>query len=163
MIETERLVSSPANIRMDEHSDRDRMTDVESEDDEFSLIQIANAVLRQWRLVLVIPALFALAVGLITYSRPRLYEASASFFPQEAEGGRVSSAFALAQQFGVDLGGSKGPTQSPQFYADLVQSRALLRQVVESKYKVNVDGATRDVTLMEFYRRKDGTPRPWLQ
>lgn len=148
---------------MNEKLDRDFASDLEPDDDEFSLIELANTVLRQWRLVLVLPVLFALAVGLYTYSKERMYAASASFFPKESEGRAIGGAFALAQQFGVDLG-SKGPTQSPQFYVDLLQSRALLRKVVESKYQVvGPDGNAESVTLTQFYRRKDGTERPWIQ
>jgi hypothetical protein len=114
-----------------EKPDRDFVTDLEPDDDEFSMIEIANTILRQWRVVLVLPILFALAVGLFTYSKERMYGASASFFPKESEGRAIGGAFALAQQFGVDLGASKGPTQSPQFYVDLLLSRRLFRKVDE--------------------------------
>jgi uncharacterized protein involved in exopolysaccharide biosynthesis len=148
---------------MDEKSDRGVVTNLEPDDDEFSLIELANTILRHWRLVLALPILLALGVGLISYTRPRLYGASASFFPKESDGRSVGGAFALAQQFGVDLG-SKGPTQSPQFYVDLLQSRALLRQVVESTYEVfGPDSMQRAMTLMQFYSRRDGSARPWLQ
>jgi uncharacterized protein involved in exopolysaccharide biosynthesis len=148
---------------MDLRSDRDVPPGPEPErqDDEISLVEIANTILRQWRMVLTIPLVLALAVGLWSLSRDRTYVASTSFLPQAAEGRSGGGAAALAQQFGVSLG-SERPGQSPQFYVDLLRSRAVLREAVESEYQApGTDGTTRRANLIELFGiEADGNVAP---
>src|SRR5687767_12441096 len=91
---------------------------VPPDDDEISLVEVANTVLRNWRVVLVLPVLLALAVGARTLTQERAYEASATFMPQAAEARGIGGAAALAQQFGVNLGTDR-TGQSSAFYVDL--------------------------------------------
>jgi uncharacterized protein involved in exopolysaccharide biosynthesis len=118
---------------------------------EVSLVPIANTILRNWRMVAVLPVILALIVGLWTLSRDRTYSTSASFIPQGSEGRGMSGASALAEQFGVSLRSDR-PGESPQFYADVLRSFAILRKAVESEYEVRgPDGRIRTATLIEFY------------
>ena len=55
------------------------------EDYEVSLIEIVNAVLRNWRAVVILPLLLAAAVGTSSLNRKRTFAAPASFVPQAAE------------------------------------------------------------------------------
>jgi uncharacterized protein involved in exopolysaccharide biosynthesis len=121
------------------------------QDDEISLVGLANAILRHWRMIAALPLTLALVVGLWTLFQDRTYSASASFIPQTAEGRGGGGAAVLAQQFGVSLGADR-PGQSPQFYGDLLQSLAILRKVVESEYEVPAaDGRSGTATLIEVY------------
>lgn len=131
-------------------------------DDEISLIEIANTIMRSWRLIAILPVTLALAIGLWTLSQDRTYAASASFIPQASEGRGGGGASALAQQFGVSLS-TERPGQSPQFYADVLQSLAILRKAVESEYAVpGPDGGTRTANLIQFYEVDEpGTVAPW--
>lgn len=132
-------------------------------DEEISLVEIANTVLRNWRVVVVVPVLLALVVGVWSLSRDRRFTASGSFMPQSAEGRTLSGAAALAQQFGVSLG-SEGPGQSPQFYVDLLHSMTLLRQAVESEYQIPTeDGGTWTGTLVQYWELDGagGSLPPW--
>jgi uncharacterized protein involved in exopolysaccharide biosynthesis len=135
----------------------------EWQDREISLVEIANTILRQWRMVLAVPLALAMVVGLWTLGQDRTYVASASFIPQGAEGRGGGGAAALAQQFGVSLG-TERPGQSPQFYVDLLRSRTVLRDAVESEYQVPAeDGTIRRANLIELFDIEEGrsTLPPW--
>jgi uncharacterized protein involved in exopolysaccharide biosynthesis len=129
----------------------------------FSMVEMVSTLLRAWRLVVILPLLLALGVGALTLTSDRMYEASASFLPQVSEGRAPSGAAALAQQLGMNIGGDAG-TQSPQFYADVLQSLVVLRQVVESTYEVRTrQGEVRQGTLVDFYEvdAETGLLPPW--
>jgi uncharacterized protein involved in exopolysaccharide biosynthesis len=147
--------------RMDHSPGRDVSPAPEWRDDEISLVEIANTILRQWRLVIAIPLAFAIAVGLWTLSRDRTYMASGSFITQAGEGRSGGGAAALAQQFGVSLG-TERPGQSPQFYVDLLRSRAVLREAVETEYELPAENGTiRRANLIDFFEIKvDGNMLP---
>jgi uncharacterized protein involved in exopolysaccharide biosynthesis len=114
-----------------------------------SLIEIGTAILRNWRMVVVLPLIMMLIVGLFSLTRDRQYAASASFVSQRGDARGVSGAAALAQQFGVSLGGDGG-AQSPQFYVDVLRSYAILRAAVEQEYEVRRGDALVRGTLIEF-------------
>ena len=118
-------------------------------EDQTSFVEIANSLLRNWRVVVVLPLLLALVVGGWSLTRDRTYAASASFMPLTTEG-RAPTA-ALAQQLGVNLPVS-GPGQSPQFYVDLLQSVTLLRQAVETEYEIPTEeGGIWRGTLIQYW------------
>jgi uncharacterized protein involved in exopolysaccharide biosynthesis len=131
-------------------------------DDEISLVEIAAVIMRNLRAILVFSLALALLVGLWTFSQGRTYAASATFLPQTSEGRVSGSATALAQQFGLSLGSDR-PGQSPQFYVNLLQSLAVLRQAVESVYEVpGSDGNVRRATLIELFEVEGrGTVPAW--
>lgn len=144
-------VSSPANNG-----------DIPSEFDEISLIAIVNVLLRhRWMLVLA-PLLLAVVAGGSALLKKRTYKATASFVPQAPDRTR-SSAVALARQFGINVAGTEGPGQSPQFYADLVRGREVLRQAVVSKYDVRTKEGPRTANLVELYGLEGtgGILPPW--
>lgn len=121
-------------------------------DDEISLIEILNVLLRHRRMIVILPILLAAVVGVMTFTQPRTYSASASFIPQTPEGRSGSGAAALARQFGVNIGGGDRPGGSPQFYADLLRTREVLRKVVETDYRlVDAEHGERNATLVELY------------
>jgi uncharacterized protein involved in exopolysaccharide biosynthesis len=147
--------------RVDHNLDSRGRPELERQDDEISLVEIANTILRQWRVVLVVPLALALAAGLWSLGQDQTYAASTSFIPQAAEGRSGGGAAALAQQFGVNLG-TERPGQSPQFYVDLLRSRAVLREAVESEYQVPAeDGTIRRADLIELFEvEADGNMAP---
>lgn len=129
--------------------------------DEISILEIANTVLRQWRMVMALPLGLAFLVGLCTFTQDRMYTVETSFLPQVAEG--RGGASTLARQFGVAVAPDR-PGQSPQFYADLTRSISLLRKAVETQYQVPGDnGNQRQATLIQFYEIEDepGKLPPW--
>lgn len=122
----------------------------EPQEDVTPLVEIANTVLRRWRLVILLPLLLAFVAGVWSLMQERQYVVSASFMPQGEKAPGLSGAAALAQQFGVSLA-SDGGGQSPQFYADLLHSRALLRQAVETEYQVPTAAGTWRGTLVDYW------------
>jgi uncharacterized protein involved in exopolysaccharide biosynthesis len=124
------------------------------DENEISLVELANAVLRNWRVLAILPFLLVLVVTAWTFTRDRTYAATASFVPQ-TEGRAATGASTLAQQFGVNLG-TERPGQSPHFYVGLLQSRTLLRQIVEAEYQIPVgDGRIWRGTLVDYWELGD--------
>jgi uncharacterized protein involved in exopolysaccharide biosynthesis len=105
-------------------------------DDEISLVELASVLLRQRKLILWVTLLCTGVSLVVALNRPTRFTSSASFIPEIAEGGRASGASALAQQFGLSLG-SSGAERSPQFYANLLTSKEILRQVVTRSYSLS--------------------------
>jgi uncharacterized protein involved in exopolysaccharide biosynthesis len=116
---------------------------------DVSLIEIGNAILRNRRMVAVLPVILMVIAGVHSFTRDRQYAASARFVSQRGDARGVSGAAALAQQFGVSLGGD-GAAQSPQFYVDVLRSYAILRPAVEQEYVVRSGDTVVRASLMEF-------------
>ncbi len=86
--------------------------------------------LREARFLLIgLPLLGALIALGIAFARGPRFTSSASFLPQSEK--PTSALSGLAAQFGVSTGVTD-PGQSPAFYVDLIQSRAILGPVVNS-------------------------------
>lgn len=117
-----------------------------------SIFMALNALLRQRTLVLGCAVLLALIAGSWAFLRERVYSSASSFMPE----GRQSAAGGLAAQFGLVLSGTGG-TESPQFYADLIQSREILGATVTTPFTVP-GSIPRPTTLVDLYRVKGATP-----
>ncbi len=125
-------------------------------EEELSFLRLANVVLRHRRMVVGWGLLvFALVVGLTLYF-PRTYTSRSSFMPQARKA--TNSLSGIAAQFGLAMPTSDG-SQSPAFYADLVQSRGILGSVVDTpfEYETEEGGKSRG-TLTEYYKAKGKTP-----
>lgn len=101
------------------------------EGDRFSLWSYATVLLRRRRLALTLPPLAAVVAGTISLLSTREYIASARFVPQEPASVQ-SSLSQLALTLGVAP--TRASTESPLFYADLVRSRELMRDLVTRQY-----------------------------
>lgn len=119
---------------------------------EGSIFVALNALLRQRAVVLGCAVLLAVLAGAWAFTRDRVYGSSSSFMTE----GRQSAMSGLAAQFGLMLPGTGGG-ESPQFYADLLQSREILGATVTTAF--TVPGiAPRPTTLVDFYRAKGASP-----
>jgi uncharacterized protein involved in exopolysaccharide biosynthesis len=119
--------------------------------DDISLVEVMNVLLRHRRLIVFLPLALAVGLGGWAVAQERTYRATAAFMPQ-TPGQSGSSAAALARQFGINVGGPERAGQSPQFYADLVRGREVLRQAVESNYRLPGDRNPGARTLIDFYQ-----------
>jgi uncharacterized protein involved in exopolysaccharide biosynthesis len=119
---------------------------------EISLLDIANVLLRNRRLLVILPVVLAIGLGVVALTGDRSYAASAAFLPHTSAstGGSMAS---VARQFGLEVGSTAQPGQSPEFYAQLLEGRALLRKTVESEYRVPVEnGGVGSRSLIEFWQ-----------
>ncbi|MEX2153559.1 MAG: GNVR domain-containing protein [Gemmatimonadaceae bacterium] len=96
------------------------------------IFQWTKIVVRSTRAIVTLAV--ALAVIALVYSTlaARGYVASATFVPQTASSDNRLSG--LAAQFGINVGGRSGQTESPDFYIALLRSRELLKRAGESEY-----------------------------
>src|SRR5437667_10666358 len=112
-----------------------------------SLWSYATVLLRWGRLVIVLPLAGGVVAGVVSLSTPREYRASASFVPQDPAAAQPGLSL-LASQFGISV--PRSSTTSPQFYADLLGSREILRGVVATPYTaLQRPGRTGD--LVEYF------------
>jgi uncharacterized protein involved in exopolysaccharide biosynthesis len=118
-------------------------------DDSVSLLWLLALLVRDRRVILwcsVAGLLLGLAIALL---RPKSYTTTFSFIPQSSPDASRASLAGLAQQFGMSLGDLGGAMQSPQLYADLLVTRAVLGPVATDSFAVGPDSTVR-VPLAEF-------------
>ena len=108
-----------------------------------------NVVLRRRWFIVGVAMACGLLVGLFTYLGPRYYTAVAKFLPQESSSTQSGGLMHLATQFGFVS--PRASTTSPQFYANLLTSREVMRSVVTTEYSLP-EGARGD--LVTHYRIK---------
>jgi uncharacterized protein involved in exopolysaccharide biosynthesis len=125
---------------------------------EDSLAPYLDALRSHVRALVIVPLVLAMIAVAGSLALPRRYVARASFVPQESSGSR-SSLSAIAAQFGLSnlgalagaAGGGSGA--SPQFYADLLRSRELLRTVVRTRFAVASEPPFQG-TLVEYFKEQ---------
>lgn len=113
-----------------------------------SLFHFANALIRNRRILIVLPLVLAVAAVLLSMSQPRQYRAAASFVPTSS--GEESQLQNFAQQFGMRLNASTRG-QSPAFYSALVVTRDILQDVVRTEYRVTTGEGERTADLIHLY------------
>jgi len=114
-----------------------------------SLVEFACVLLRGRRLLVALSLAMAALVAGLTLLQPRKYTTSLSFTPvaSDAPGGALSS---LAGQFGVSLP-SNDASQSPDFYARLLQTPDILLALAQSPYVVPNGADTLRGTFVTLY------------
>lgn len=109
------------------------------DDNAMSFFTLGTTLLRnRWRILAwgLISAAIAAAMVLRT---PPVYVASASFIPQGQENARSSGVASLAGQLGISVSAG-GSSLSPEFYAKLLKSRALLTPIVRQTFVIAEQG-----------------------
>jgi uncharacterized protein involved in exopolysaccharide biosynthesis len=115
-----------------------------------TLVDLALMYLRQGKWVVWFPvslAILVVAVGLLV---PRRYSAVATFLPRSSSAS-LSRLAGLASQLGVTLPTAE-TNESPDFYADLLRSGHILRQLVWSRFDIAEQEGSNPATLVELYR-----------
>ena len=134
-------------------------------DDEISLWEVLAVLLRRrGTIVLTTVVVAGLAVA-FTLLRAETYTTEASFRPQGSEQS-ASQLMALASQFGVSVPGA-GEEASPAFYAELLESREILRRAAIRAYDVEGEGAVLLKDLLEIEEEtealRDQATIEWLR
>ena len=117
-----------------------------------SIADILSFVLRH-RYVFTILCIIGVSMGtFLAVSAPEVYTARMSFMPHSGSQSRSGLA-ALAGQLGINVSfGDEG--QSPEFYDDLLRSRAILEPVARTRYVIQVgseDSNPWSVSLLEVF------------
>lgn len=105
--------------------------------DDLNPIALATTILKHWRLVMGLPMAAALTAAVIVLIIPPKYTGTASFIPETEfpTSALPGALLGLATQFGVGLPGS---TESPRFYAQVLESRTVRDDVLQSKFPTPV-------------------------
>lgn len=130
-----------------------------------STTSMLTLVIRHLRTLILVPIGVATLAVLYVLLIGRTYQADSSFTP-ESSSSALQRVAGLAAQFGVAIGGGNSG-ESVDFYAELVQSRSILEDVVNARYFYRRQGlfAGRDSivgTLMDVYRVGGKTPEARL-
>ena len=103
---------------------------------EATLLGLAAALLRHFRLMVVVGGVVVAISILFAFFSPNRYAATSSFLPETGDSGALPRYASIAAQFGIQLptGGTGG--ESVAFYAQLLTSRDVLKAAVLSSYQV---------------------------
>lgn len=124
--------------------------------EERSLLDLLSVLLRYRLMVVAIPLVVGGLFGGLSLLQERTYTSHASFRPQAANAGQSQIA-ALAAQFGVGAGSSVS-METPEFYARLLLSRAILSQLLEDPFTFIHEGEAVEGHLSELLSVTASTP-----
>ena len=122
-------------------------------------------IIERWKLVLKVIAGTLVLAAIAAIVLPPVYEARATFVTASSSGGKMAGALSgsgglqgIASQLGV---GSVGePSESPNFYVELIKSEELRRRLLNSKFRDPRGTSARDsATLLEILRIKNDDPQ----
>ncbi len=131
---------------------------------EISLLELANVLLKRWKLVVGVPFIASLLAAVISLIVPAKFTATTSFVPEtESAGVNLPGGLAgLAAQFGVAIPG--GGANSPRFYADVLGSRTLRDEVLLASFPDPGSAAPGDsAPLLELLEIKGDSERERLE
>src|SRR5688500_16906185 len=120
------------------------------EERSFAFLQFTNILIRNRYLVVALPLLLGTFAVVTTMRQPRAYQARASFIPNAGSEQSGAQFNAVAAQLGINFNTSQ-PGASPAFYGQLLTTRGILRDAVQSTYEIQVDGERRRGNLVQFY------------
>lgn len=99
------------------------------------------------------------AIAVVTLLTPRTFTSEASFLPQLSDPTATSGLAQIAGQFGLSLPAGD-PSQSPQFYAELVVSREILSPLLQLRFDEGgapAPGDLRGISLLDMARVRGRT------
>ncbi len=100
---------------------------------DLTLLELMGLLLSRWRLLLGLPIVAGTILVAVSFLVPNTYTATVTFVPEVRREGMLPSGIAgIAGQFGISLGGES--SESPRFYAQVVESRELLERLLLSHY-----------------------------
>ena len=127
----------------------------ESASPDISLLGVFALLLRNRRLLILLPLVLAVITAAVSVSMRPTYTTVMSFVPQSTKLPNAALT-GMAAQFGLSIPGDAG--QSPAFYADLLTSRAILAPVVQGTYEIKTSDGNRRGDLVELYKIRGDNP-----
>jgi uncharacterized protein involved in exopolysaccharide biosynthesis len=133
--------------------------------DHLTFTRWLAGVLLRWRLVAAITVLAIASALAASFIIPPVYRAKASFVANSSSASKLpgtttssSAVGGLISQLGGSLGGD--PSESPNFYLQLMQSRELLTRIAQSRFaNPRTDAPNDSAALIEILRIKKNDPR----
>ena len=129
--------------------------DREARPNELLFTDILIIIFKNRRLLVVIPAVVFTVIILFTLIQPRTYTASASLMPQVSNS-EMSLTAGLAAQFGINMPGGI-PSQSSDFYADLITTSTIMKAIVGTHFSFSVDSQLKSGNLVELFKVKSSS------
>jgi uncharacterized protein involved in exopolysaccharide biosynthesis len=133
--------------------------------DHLTFTRWLAGVLFRWRLIAVITVLAIVAALAASFIVPPVYRARASFVANSSSASKLPGVAASSPGVGgliSQLGGSIGgdPSESPNFYIQLFQSRELLTRLALTRFpNPRTDTPNDSATLIDIMRIKKKDPR----
>jgi uncharacterized protein involved in exopolysaccharide biosynthesis len=127
--------------------------------DATGLLRAANMLIRNRRPLILLPLVTGGVAAALALASPRSYEAAASFVPNGAGEGASAQIGSIAAQLGMSLVTSQ-PGQSPAFYGELLQTRGILHDAVQTRYRVRDGSRVVTGNLVHFYGLDDPDTAP---
>jgi uncharacterized protein involved in exopolysaccharide biosynthesis len=123
--------------------------------DEISVVSVLNVFLRHRVLIAVLMLAFGFYNGFKSITSPKHYTVESQFIVKGARSpGQLGG---LAASLGINIGGGD-PGQSPYFYLDLLEAKAILWPVAQKTYTLKTDTGVVTGNLIKIFNIKD--PRP---
>ncbi len=125
--------------------------------DRYSLEWLVIVLVRERR-ALYICSIAGMLAGLwLALGRKPAYTSSFSFLPEASQDGSKAGLASLAGQFGISLGAFRGASASPQLYADMLLTRAILAPIAMDSFVVRAESKER-VRLSDFFHIPEESP-----
>ncbi|MGI8401296.1 MAG: GNVR domain-containing protein [Gemmatimonadaceae bacterium] len=139
--------------------------------DHLTVSEWLAETLVRWRIVARVMGLTLVAAVLAVLVIPPVYRTQVSFVANSSSGSRLPAGLAaaavgplagLATQLGVSSGAD--PSESPNFYMQLIQSRELLTRLLQSKFRDPRGATARDsARLIDILRFRGSDPQRKLE
>ncbi|HEY8165442.1 MAG TPA: hypothetical protein VIF83_07790 [Gemmatimonadaceae bacterium] len=125
-------------------------------------------VMRRWRIVAGVTFVALILAAVTALLVPPVYRSEASFVSNASSSGRLQGLGAVGGSVGdlfSELGAATGdPSESPNFYVQLLASRELLTRLLESRFPNPRTAALSDsATLLEIMHLREGNPARRLE
>ncbi len=146
-----------------------QIADRASASDHLTFTRWLAGILLRWRLIAGV-TLATLIAGLVaTLVIPPVYRSSASFVANASSSSKLQGSLGgaggiagLISELGGGVGGD--PSESPNFYIQLLTSRELRTRVVQSRFpNPRTDAPNDSATLVDIYKIKQKDPRRRLE
>lgn len=150
--------------------ERDIVGEPDETSDHLTISQWLAETLLRWRLIAATMALTLAVAVLAVIFIPPVYRTQVSFVANTTSGSRIpSSALSaagplagIAAQFGMGAGAD--PSESPNFYVELIQSRELLTRLLESRFQDPHAASAKDsARLIDILRLRGSDPQRRLE
>jgi uncharacterized protein involved in exopolysaccharide biosynthesis len=138
--------------------------------DHLTLSRWLAETLLRWRLIALVIGLTAVAAGLAVIMIPPVYRTHVSFVANTTAGSRLPTGAlgaagplaGLASQLGAASGAD--PSESPNFYVELIRSRELLTRLLQSNFRDPRGASPNDsARLIDILRLRGSDPQRRLE